>query len=655
LFCGVPVKAIAQDIDEDFFKYHLAQNVYPIDSEASAVVLYEKNTCTVGVGNDGNYTQTFQVYKIIKILKPDAFDCANILDDYRHENDMNSYIDEVKGTTYNLVGDQVVETKLSKSDVYRTTMDDRYSRMTFSMPAIKEGSIIEYSYEKVSPDISLLPEWDIQGSYPKLRSIYALTYPLNFAFTTLTQLRTPFVTYKSENNAEIKNAQSYYVVNDGLDANSLVWVKRNIDATKEEPYSSDVANNKERMEVQLTKAAINGTVKSFSNTWERLDDELWRDNNMGKQLTASNTYLDKVTDSLTKSCTSEIDKAKAIFKYVRSNFTANDTKNIYKRKPLSNVFKDKGGSEAEINLLLIAMMRNVGLNSSPVFLSTTGRLSVSKLYPIIDRFNYIICAVQIDTDRILLDASDKFNSFYSLPYYCYNGYARLVDKQADDVMLTADKATENERIFIQMKNISDSAMDVTVMEKLGNASSAKYRSQWSGDKKDFDSYVKEETQSFAGTVSISESEMRNLDNPDTSLGIAYTFHIKSDKHNDQYFLNTDFIKFFKTNPFQAMERKLPIAFPYKVNYMYSLNVQLPNTFKLEEVPKSIIIKYADEDVVYKKLANYNEDMHSLTVNTYFTINTTKYPVDSYKTLRQFFDRTIQEENEIISLKKISDK
>ena len=52
----------------------------------------------------------------------------------------------VAASTYNLENGQVSATQLDKQDIYTTRTDRRHSEKKFTLPAVKEGSIIEYTY-----------------------------------------------------------------------------------------------------------------------------------------------------------------------------------------------------------------------------------------------------------------------------------------------------------------------------------------------------------------------------------------------------------------------------------------------------------------------------------------------------------------------------
>ncbi|HVW99157.1 MAG TPA: DUF3857 domain-containing protein, partial [Candidatus Babeliaceae bacterium] len=433
LVINILPRAFGQEINDDFFKYHLTQNVYPIDSDASAIVLYEKDDMTINIALMGNQIfsgdQVYKYHKIIKVLKSDGTSAGNVVLGYT--------LDNLKGTTYNLEGSKMVKTELSVNDSYTKGITDGLHSTNFSMPAVKEGSIIEYSYEIKTPLTGDFPFWEIQGPYPKLKSIYEVHFPEIFEFTSYSQSRIPFKEYSSEAQAEKDTAVSYHVAKTFRSYNDILWVRRNIPAAKEEPYISCLGNNIERLELQLTADGLDRFAIDRNDTWERFDEKIWP--MFSSEISSPDNIIDEIVDSINKSNKSELARTKAIYSYVRSNFTV--AKDEYNRSLLSNkrflkkIFENKGGTNFDINLILTTMLCDAGLKAAPVILSTVGSLQAKELFPTIDRFNYLIASVWIDSNLILLDASGKYNAFGCLPKYCYNGYARMLGKKGVSLML----------------------------------------------------------------------------------------------------------------------------------------------------------------------------------------------------------------------------
>src|SRR5215831_3571974 len=107
------------------------------------------------------------------------------------------------------------------------------------------------------------------------------------------------------------------------------------------------------------------------------------------------------------------------------------------------MFLMSNGSIGEINLLMIAMLRKKGIHAEPVILSTREHGFIYPNYPMLEKFNYVICKIIIDDEVYYLDASQPHIGFGHLPNICYNGYAIVInDIKPDSIYLTTDSLKE---------------------------------------------------------------------------------------------------------------------------------------------------------------------------------------------------------------------
>ncbi len=72
----------------------------------------------------------------------------------------------------------------------------------------------------------------------------------------------------------------------------------------------------------------------------------------------------------------------------------NGRSGIGARSSPNDVIKNESGNVAEINLLLVAALRERGLNANPIISSTRDNGIIMEAFPTIDRFNYVLAAVK---------------------------------------------------------------------------------------------------------------------------------------------------------------------------------------------------------------------------------------------------------------------
>jgi len=647
---ATPSNSSRGNISDEQISQYLNTSKFAIDTDANAVVLYENDHIWVTINSWGSFEQKHHIYRLIKIINAAGVDAANIsVPYYSHSGD--AYADEVKGATYNEENGTLIKTNLEKDAIYNKTLSVNDNELVFALPNVKAGSIIEYSYQTTAPLSYSLPAWHIQGKLPKLHSEYQVEAPRSLNYMCLTVGNVVFVDYNKEKDALKDTTSCYHIFNAGVNGRfDVIWGKRNIPAIKEEPFISCIENHAERMDLQLSELNRGDINKeNVLTSWPKLDKFLMEDERFGKQIDKRNGYLSDIVDTLTRHATNDLEKVKNIYSYVRANFDCNDRRGIY-TESLKTVFANKRGSAAEINLLLTAMLKSADLDADPEVLSTKGSLRLYENYPLLNRLNYVVAHVLVGHTQYLLDASDKDNTFNILPPECYNGYTRIINNEGSSMYLTGDDIDERNIFVANVSGIFDSCIKIEVTEKIGIFQSSIYRKKWRKDTSLVATFIKSDISNAAFT-NIDSIEVKNLNDPDTNLVIKYTLYKANKANINTFYFNADISRPFKENLFKEPTRMYPIELPCKMNYRYVMTLKLPDNVTIDDIPKSSAINYEESQLVFEHLVNYDSTSKVLRVNADFRANKTVFDVSAYETMREFFEKMIKDEDEIVIFKK----
>ena len=98
-------------------------------------------------------------------------------------------------------------------------------------------------------------------------------------------------------------------------------------------------------------------------------------------------------------------------------------------KFLEEYDEEKSKNSADINLLLIAMLREAGIESHPVVLSTRSNGVLRKAFPMLNQFNYVVAMAISEEGNIIMDATDAACPPGVLPVRCLNQEGRIVLKR----------------------------------------------------------------------------------------------------------------------------------------------------------------------------------------------------------------------------------
>ncbi|WP_298533567.1 DUF3857 domain-containing protein [uncultured Algibacter sp.] len=400
----------------------IAAKTFTKDSTANAIVIYESGNSYV---SQNDYKLKTEVKCKIKILKSEGLEKATVKIYLYNNKNSAERVKDINATTYNLVkgSKDVTKTKLDKNNIYKEKYNNNYTIVKFTLPNAKVGSVITYSYETSSQFMFNYKSWYFQDDIPKLYSEYKTSIPGNW------QYNVKLVGYKplDINTSDVKpncleGARGAY---SGCSINH--YAMKDIPAFIEEDYMTNKTNYVARIEYELKSfEGFDGVKNNYTKTWESVDDELRADPSIGKQLSKSV----KSKEFLSESIINEVDnlkKAEGIYKYVQDNYTWNDEYKIFKDVSVKDLIKNKSGNVSAINILLHNMLIENGIEAQPILLSTRSNGFPTKIFPVISEFNYLIVQVTINEKIYILDATDQYLSFGTIPFRCLNQYGRLLD------------------------------------------------------------------------------------------------------------------------------------------------------------------------------------------------------------------------------------
>jgi Domain of Unknown Function with PDB structure (DUF3857)/Domain of Unknown Function with PDB structure (DUF3858)/Transglutaminase-like superfamily len=627
-----------------------------LDSAADAVVVADFGTSAFEGNTKGWFTLEFHHAKRIRILKRPGFDAANItIPLFISGNDMER-VEGLHASTYTLEDGKVVETKLDSKSIFTDKVSKNWIEEKFTFPALKEGAILEYSYTQTSPFLHNLQPWEFQGEYPCLWSEYQVDMPDFFRYVTLAQGNMPFKV-----NTRDSRQVNFHMTDPGgagrdeqyaFDDNVVThrWVMSNIPALKEEAFTTTIDNYVAKIEFQLSGYQFpNMPYEDKMGSWVGLSEGLLKDDDFGVDLFRNNSWLDDDMKTITKGATGDLEKARKIYAYVRDNFTCTSHSSLWLSNPLKTVYKNKNGSEADLNLLLAAMLIHEKIMVDPVILSTRAHGFTHPLYPLLSRFNYVIARATIDSVQYDLDASEPWLGFGRLPVRCYNGYARVLDKDLPVAAdLNADAMTEGKTTLVMITNDDKVGLLGQFQSLPGYVESCDIRENLKehGEKE----YLKTLQTSYSGDALISNLALDSLKLPDQPLAIEYDIRLTPDTTSDIYYFNPMLGEAYKENPFKAAERQYPVEIPFAMDETYTLNMEIPKGYAVDELPKSAKVLFNTDEGFFEYLIV--KDNERVQFRCRLKLKKANYKREDYSTLRDFFGFVVKKESEQIVFKKI---
>jgi hypothetical protein len=294
------------------------------------------------------------------------------------------------------------------------------------------------------------------------------------------------------------------------------------------------------------------------------------------------------------------------------------------------------------------MLIHAGLEAKPVILSTRDNGMLGTLNPVLNRFNYVIDRLTIDSTAYCLDASEPWIGFGRLPQRCYNGAGRVVDKENTYLIsLSADSLIDGNVTLVIINNDEKGGQIARVQIKPGSQESEELRQ----DVKEHgqQGYLKKIQTAFAGEATVANLEMDSVLQPDQPLNVAYDVQLTADSTSDLYYFGPMLTGELKENPFKAAIRTYPVEMPHAMDETYSMMMDIPAGYVVDELPKSAKVLYNTDEGFFEYLMVKGAEQIQFRMR--IKLKKATYTPEDYASLRDFFGFIVKKQGEQIVFKK----
>ncbi|GAB4404601.1 MAG: hypothetical protein OHK0039_04900 [Bacteroidia bacterium] len=412
-------------------------SVYGPDTTAAAVVLGDYGTWTLVNIDQGKMAFTRHVR--IKILKPEGLKYARQDLDYDPWTH-GARIASLRAQTINTRGRRTRRVPLALKYLPTDTVDDYTHRKTFFFRDVQVGSIIEYRYLLYTNDWESLQPWDFQSELPtiwsqvRLGDVFPLTYRV-FAPGALVPA-----------------------------AARQRWQLRGLPAYRPEPWSSAHDCRPARLYFQVEHVADPpaelvdfpmawGESETVKRRWGLLRDFLEQDTRMYED-PAQLEALAALARALTREALTTEEQVANIYRHVRDHMRWDGHRTIYVRRSPSEIYRSRRGHAGEINLLLLELLTQAGIDAHKAFVCTRGHGHSITTYPVHGQFDLVVVQVRIGDLVYYLDATDPLRS-YDLPPPGAAGRPVLV--LAPDTLRWDSLPPTDDRVRLMCRAVLDTA------------------------------------------------------------------------------------------------------------------------------------------------------------------------------------------------------
>ena len=536
-----------------------------------------------------------------------------------------------KGYVYNLEGDKVSETKVDKSSKFRSKENKNYAIVKYAFPNIKDGSVLEYQYEVRSPYAYEVPLTFIELNAPSVYTEYVLDAPntINYMvdFTGGLMPKYRYVADEVMYNADSRTYRFGY---------------DNIPAFKKEKFVKNNNNFRTKVRAEVESTFFNNIPKSYAVSWSNIGEKLLNQDDFGGQYKREKNLGITIPQEITSQNNAK-DKADLIFNFVKNNYNWNQNYGYSTENGIRNTIKNKTGNVADINLLLVSLLRSQGLKAYPIILSTVDNGKFNTTFPNVGNFNYVIAAAEVGNQIYIYDATSKQSKEGVLPYRVWNDNALLLRDDSTNLIELSNNKMSVSRNTIKAKINADG----TVIGEYEDIDEGLFALQ---AKEDFDENPEKYKKTYKENYSVDFTDITTAVNKDDNFEAKMKFSSREmiDNVGKKTIINPLlFLRQNKNDFDQVEERKYDIDFVSPITKIKTVEIEIPEGYEVGDLPKSKKIVTEDKEVSYSYVIE--KEGNKIKVTSQYVISNASYPKEYYPAFKQIWKVISDNENQVISL------
>jgi hypothetical protein len=425
-------------------------------------------------------------------------------------------------------------------------------------------------------------------------------------------------------------------------------VIRDLPGMKEGPFGTTLGNYLQKVEyvyqsIQLPKYPL----YSFINTWEEVVEYLLDDEYFGTQLNKSGIVKQWAAE-IKERGNLPMDKMALAFTKVQQMMTWNGKFSMFPTTTIRQAFANREGNSADINMILLLLLRELDLDCNPVVLSTRSNGIVAPYPPDYKKFNNVVVYLKIDETGYLLDATEKFRSFNQLPFECLNGSGLIVSKGPMEwVKLLEDTRTANFTEATIKVNAGGNLEGLITFSTSGYQATSVRTDYSKKGKEKYTLDLKEKLNKW----NVSKVEIENVDDFSKAVKTLCTVSSYGSVQTSGLIrFNVMIDQGQQVNPFADPDRKYPVDFgcPFKETCMFVF--EIPEGFKVDSLPKSVKISLENQGGLFKFVSSVTGN--KIVISSTVTVNQVMFQPEEYKGIREFYRQIVAKHKEQIILSKV---
>jgi len=594
----------------------------------------------VDLVSDNDWSVRTEKWERVKILSQAGYSFADIEIPFAKKNKIKKLVAYI----YTLdESGKITTEEIDSDDIFKKSdKKKKKGSLVFTFPGVKPGCVIEYKYTELEKEPYYSDTKFFQDVIPVQLCIFKLAHNSEYIKANLTFIGGD---ENLESRIEEKTPVEY--------KNTQTITGTNINSFRDEPLMSAVKDNLQYMTLRFEYRADwrDSLLKKYPDQnllWEAIDSWLINHPNFGEQIKKKVAGTGSLIDSA-KKIKDIASKVELIYKSVRDRISWNNESNIF-AESIDRAWKTAIGSNAEINLLLLNLLRKSGVNSFPVIVRSREYGKANMLLYSISQFNNVNVVVFNGENFYILDATKKHLSYNTPPFEVLNRNVLLIDAASTKWLNIVD-----DRPFLKQTISIKAAVDSSGQIK-GDAfvSFFDYLKDFKlTEKEEGEKIMAQEEKDFINRspVDIKIDSLIEDAPPNELLPLnhRFAFTYNPESTDDFLFIDPFFLSPFRKNPFTDSIRRTDIDFGSNQYYNIYVHLTIPENYRIEGVPKSLIVISSDATIIFKRQISQEDNI--LVFKHSFEVKRAEFSKEEYFPLHDIFRKMYGAIKEQLILKK----
>jgi len=576
----------------------------------------------------------------IKILKESGFPSVKIEIPFSKKNKVKN----ITAYIFNLDESGKISTqKIENDEIYTKSEKKKSGSLIFTFPGLKIGSVIEYKIIEVENGASATDVKFFQTDIPIRLSIFKLVIP-------------DYIKVDLSFKGEVENMDQLLEKKTPVESrNTHTITRKNITSFRKEPFMSSEIDNLQYLiyrffyndEWKENPISANFQ-KYYSYQWSSFNEWLNSHPQFGGQIELLLPGSRSLIDSC-KKFTTVSKKVELIYQRIKNKIKWTGEKYIY-AEDCDKVWKSGFGSNAEINLIILNLLKKSGVECYPILVRAREYGKATRTFFSLTQFSNVNVLVIDSTKYYILDGANTSLSYSTPPFEILNREVFLVDpKRSKWLNIVDPRPFLKNMVSIEAKadstgNVTGSAFISSYDFIKSNKIAEKENKHEENEEKEIKYLLKETSDIFIDSL-VEE----NKDDESKPLNQRFNYKYNPEFNADYIVIDPLFLSSFRKNPFLEQVRKTDIDFGSNQYYVVNLRFTIPENLVIENIPKSILIIANDSSMTFKRQTFYENNIilirHSLEMNQAI------FPKEEYPSVREFFRKMYDALNEKLILRK----